>query len=75
MSFEKFGRINIDEIRASAPEGANLYLHLGDDDLVHKIAYYRLDKTGHLAFHADTDNTWLPCQNPKIIPELKLLFE
>ncbi|MEB3790128.1 hypothetical protein [Acinetobacter sp. IK40] len=75
MSFEKFGRITIEEIRANAPEDANLYWHRTDGDLDHKIIYYRLDKTGHLAFHADSDNTWPPCQNPEIIPQLKILFE
>jgi hypothetical protein len=75
MSFEKFGKITIDEIKSNAPEGANLYWHHGDGDLVHRISYYRLDKTGQLAFHADSDNTWNPCQNPEIVPQLKILFE
>lgn len=75
MSFEKFGRITIDEIREHAPEGASLYLHRGDGDLDHKIIYYRLDVEGRLSFHADSEDIWLPCQNPKTVPQLKLLLD
>lgn len=75
VSFEKFGIITIDEIREHAPEGASLYLHGGDGYLDHKIIYYRLDVEGKLTFHADSEDIWLPCQNPKIVPQLKLLLD
>ncbi|QHH99253.1 hypothetical protein [Acinetobacter dispersus] len=68
----KVGKITIEQIRDNAPEGANLFLDLGDDDLVHEIVYYKLH-LGYLTFFSDHYHDWSPCMNPAIVPKLKSL--
>lgn len=63
----EFGWITPTTLKENAPDGANLWLDLGDQDLVHEIIYLKQDKDKGFLFYLEHYKTWEICTNSEWI--------
>ena len=69
----EFGWITPTTLKENAPDGANLWLDLCDQDLVHEIIYFKQDKEKGLLFYLEHYKTWEICTNLEWISKVRLL--
>lgn len=69
----EFGWITPTTLKENAPDGANLWLDLGDHDLVHEIIYFKRDEEKGLLFYLEHFKDWELCTNAEWISNVKTL--
>lgn len=69
----EYGWITPTTLKQNAPDEANLWLDLGDQDLVHEIVYLKQDEEKGLLFYLEHYKTWEICTNSEWISKVRPL--